>query len=184
MNHLTTTEILQVVDGTVANGVRTKVMVHLEMCSQCRGEVQFHRNLVRAAKAAPLVRPSKGLTAAVLDIVAPGTKKSLSSKIVDSLGGILAMALVLSVVWYVLETPASTSTSQQPSLFSSVVSTYVQYYAHAQELIAKQKALIIGESVKDRESSSTHAMVLTFISILLLVAIDRFIVRRMIKIRT
>ena len=184
MNHLSTTEILQVVDGTIANGVRTKLMVHLEMCSQCRAEVEFHRNLARAAKAAPLARPSKGFTAAVLGIIAPSKKKSLSSKIIDNLGRILAMALVLSVVWYVLNAPASVSTARQPSLFSNVVTSYVHFYAHAQEFIAKERSLIVSQSMKEQDSNTTQVVVLTFISLFLLVAIDRFVVRRVIKMRT
>ena len=99
MNHLSTTEILQIVDGTIANGARTKLMLHLDSCPKCRAEVEFHRNLVRAAKSAPLERTSRGFTAGVLEIISPSARKSLSSMFVDNLGRILAMGLVLTVVW-------------------------------------------------------------------------------------
>ncbi|MCX6134022.1 MAG: zf-HC2 domain-containing protein [Ignavibacteriales bacterium] len=39
MNHLTTSEIFQIVDETLANGARTRIVAHLEVCPRCRQEV-------------------------------------------------------------------------------------------------------------------------------------------------
>ena len=183
MNHLTTNEVLQFVDGAIANGVRTKLMEHLEVCPRCRAEVEFQRNLLRAAKAAPLARPSREFTASVLDAVSHQTKKTWSTTIVNNLGRVLAMAMVLSVVWYVLNAPRPAQNSTPQSVLSTIVHTYVDYYAQAQNFVSNQKVRIIGEPTAKEGTGTDHVIILTVISILILVVVDRFVVRRVIKIR-
>ena len=183
MNHLTTKEIFEIVDGTIANGERTKLMVHLETCQRCSHEVQFHRSLGQAAKVAPLARPSNGFTTRIVSRIAPEAKKSLISKIVDNLGNILAMGLVLSVVWFaVMSTPISKSPTE-PSGISKALAVYVEYYAKARDVASKQFVRVMGKPDKSQTSTTPDVATLTLISLLILVVIDRFVVRRVIRIR-
>lgn len=183
MSHLTTSEVFQVVDETLANGVRTKIIAHLEICSRCRQEVEFQRKLLRAAKSAPLVRPSAGLRDRVLYAVTPQSKKNLLSKIVNNLGNILAMGIVLTVVWYAGSNTSPSGGSNQPSILSEAVKTYVDYYASARDFVAKKQVQLVGESPKNPPPGSDNVIFLTIISLVILVAVDRFVVRRLIKIR-
>jgi hypothetical protein len=183
MNHLTTKEIFQIVDGTIANGERTKFMTHLEACQRCRREVQFHRSLGQAAKDAPLAIPSNGFTARIVTRVAPDAKKSLMSKTVDNLGNILAMGLVLSVVWYAVNSAPASKSSNEPSAISKALTVYVEYYTKARDVASKQLVKVVGEPDKNQTSKTTDVSTLTLISLLILVGIDRFVVRRVIKIR-
>ena len=183
MNHLTTNEVFQLVDEMLANGARSKILAHLEVCPQCRQEVEFQRKLLRAAKSAPLVRPSADLRARVLNAVTPLSKKSLLSKIVNNLGSILAMGIVLTVVWYAGSTTTPSAGSRQPSILSEAVKTYVDYYARARDFISKKQVQLVGEAPKNTSSQNDNALYLTFVSIIILVAVDRFVVRRLIRIR-
>jgi hypothetical protein len=183
MNHLTTKETLQIVDGTIANGERTKLMLHLEACQRCRQEVQFHRSLGQAAKDVPLAIPSNGFTARIVSRIAPEAKKSLMSRIVDNLGNILAMGLVLSVVWYAVMSVPTSKGSTEPSGISKAFAVYVEYYAKARDLTSKELVRIVGEAKKDQTSKTADVTTLTLISLLILVGIDRFVVRRVIRIR-
>ncbi|MCX6142743.1 MAG: zf-HC2 domain-containing protein [Ignavibacteriales bacterium] len=183
MNHLTTKEIFQIVDGTIANGERTKLMVHLEACHRCRQEVQFHRSLGQAAKDAPLAKPLNGFTARIVTRIVPEAKKSLMSKIVDNLGNILAMGLVLSVVWFAVMSAPPSRGPTEPSGISKALAVYVEYYAKARDVASKQFVRVVGEPDKDQTSKSADITTLTLISLLILVAIDRFVVRRVIRIR-
>ncbi|MGA3246127.1 MAG: hypothetical protein ABSE41_16035 [Bacteroidota bacterium] len=183
MNHLTTNEVFQLVDETLANGARTKILAHLEVCSQCRQEVEFQRKLLRAAKSAPLVRPSADLRARVLNAVTPLSKKSLLSRIVNNLGSILAMGIVLTIVWYAGSTTNPSAGSQQPSILSEAVKTYVDYYARARDFISKKQVQLVGEAPKNTSPQSDNVLYLTFVSIIILVAVDRFVVRRFMRIR-
>jgi hypothetical protein len=182
MNHLTTKEILQIVDGMIANGERTKLMMHLDACQRCRQEMQFQRSLGRAAKNAPLARPSNGFTARIVTRIAPESRKSLMSKVVDNLGNILAMGLVLSVVWYAIMSAPPSKSSTEPSGISKALAVYVEYYAKARDVASKQLVRVVGEPDKNQTSQTTDVATLTLISLLILIAIDRFVVRRVIRI--
>jgi hypothetical protein len=183
MNHLTTKQILQIVDGTIANGEKSKLIVHLEACDRCRQEIQFHRSLSQSVRELPLARPSKGFTARIVGKIAPETKKSWISKIVDNLGNILAMGLVLSVVWYTVNMTPTSKSPVEPSGISKALTVYVEYYAKARDAASKEITKIIGEPKKEQTPKTADVATLTLISLLILVAIDRFVVRRVIKIR-
>ena len=183
MNHLTANEVFQLVDETLANGARSKILAHLEVCSQCRQEIEFQRKLLRAAKSAPLVRPSADLRARVLNAITSPSKKSLLSKIVNNLGSILAMGLVLTVVWYAGSTTTPSTGSQQPSILSEAVKTYVDYYARARDFITKKQVQLIGEAPKNASPQNDNVLYLTVVSIIILVAVDQLVVRKFMRIR-
>jgi len=183
MNHLTTSEVFQLVDERLANGDRAKIVAHLEACPRCRQEVEFQRRLSRAVRSAPLVRPSVGLRDRVLNAVVPQRKKSLLSGIVNNLGSILGMAMVLTVVWYAATTTDSSVGSAKPSVLSEAVKTYVAFYASARDFVVKKQTQFAGEPSKQTQRGNEDVIYLTIASIVILVAVDRFIVRRLVKIR-
>ena len=183
MNHLTTREMFQIVDGTIANGERTKLISHLETCQRCRTEFEFQRSLSQAARQTPLARPSKGFTSRVVRKIAPEMKKSWVSRFVDNLGNIMAMGLVLSIVWYAVTLAPTSANPTQPSALSKAFGVYVEYYAKARDAASKEFVHVVGESKKDQATNTSDVATLTLISLLILVAIDRFVVRRVIRIR-
>jgi hypothetical protein len=183
MSHLTTGEIFEVVDETLANGARTKIVAHLETCSRCRREVELQRRLLRAAKSAPLARPSADLRARVLTAVTPQSKNTVLSKIVNNLGSILAMGIVLTVVWYAGSNMNAGGGNKQPSILSEAVKTYVDYYALAKDFVVKKQVQLVGEGAKNPAPKNESAVYLTIVSIVILVAVDRFVVRKLLKIR-
>jgi hypothetical protein len=184
MSHLTTNQILQVVDGTIANGVRTELLSHLEACPRCRREVDFQRKLERVARSAPLVRPSQNFTRDVIALVVPRSKKSWSTKLIDNLSSVLAMGFVLTIVWYAANIPVTPSATTQPSVFSEVIKTYVDYYSSAREFVTKNQPRISAQPAKEHSSNPEEVVLLTVVSVLILVGIDRFVVRRVIKLHT
>jgi hypothetical protein len=183
MNHLTTIEVLQIVDETTANGVRTKILAHLEVCPRCRQEVELQRRLLRVAKSTPLVRPSAQLKTRVLDAIDPRARPTFVTRIVNNLGSILAMGMVLTVVWYVASNPAATGGTRQPSMFSDAVKAYVEYYTRARDIVVHEKVRLIGEPAKNHPAKNDDIVLMTVFSVLILVAVDRLVVRRFIKIR-
>ncbi len=182
MNHLTTSQIYQIIDGTIANGVRTELLAHLDVCPRCRREVDFQRTLERAARSAPLARPSQKLTQNVIAKVAPRLKRSWISKLIDNLSSVLAMVFVLTVVWYAANVPVTPSSGPQPSVFSEVIKTYVEYYSQARDFVAKNQVRLMGDRTKERPSNPEVIGILTIVSIVILVGVDRIVVRRVIKI--
>ena len=183
MSHLTTSQILQIIDGTIANGVRTQLLAHLEACPRCRREVDFQRKLERVVRSAPLAQPSHKFTQDVIAQVVPRSRKSWSSKLIDNLSSVLAMGFVLTIVWYAANVPVTASSTTQPSVFSEVIKTYVEYYSRVREFVAKNQPGITAQPAKERSTNSGDVILLTVVSVLILVGIDRFVVRRVIKIR-
>jgi hypothetical protein len=183
MNHLTTREIFEIVDGTIANGEKTRLIVHLEACPQCRQEVQFHRSIGQAAREGPLAQPSKGFKARIVGKVAPEARKSLVSKIVDNLANIMAMGLVLSVVWYAVNMAPASRNTTEPSGIAKALAVYTEYYAMARDATSNEIIGVVGQRKKEPTSHTADVVTLTLISLLILVAIDRFVVRRVTKIR-
>lgn len=184
MNHLSTIEIFQIVDDTIANGVRTNIFAHLELCPRCRQEVEMQRRLLRVARSAPTVKPSAELTSRVLDIVAPRSKKTWSTRVVNNLSNFIALGIVLSVVWYAVISPAPISGSAQPSVFSDAVKTYIDYYSRARDFVSREQVRLVGEPAKTQPTKSEHVMLMTVASLLILILVDRFVVRRFTRIRS
>lgn len=181
MSHLTTSQIFQTIDGTIANGTRTELLAHLEVCSQCRQQLEFQRRLERLVGSAPLAKPSQKFTEGVIAKVAPRAGKSYASKLIDNLSSIIAMAFVLTVVWYAANISVAASPPAQPSVFSEVTKAYVDYYSRPREYVAEDLVQLMGKSAKEQSAKSEDIIVLTLVSVLILVGIDRIVVPRVIK---
>ena len=184
MSHLTTREVLEIVDGTIANGERTKLLLHLEQCSRCRSEVDFQKSLERTAKDLPLTKPQRPFTGQVLGRVLPRTGKSWVSRIVNNLGSILAMGLVLSIVWYAINNSPASDSGRQPSVLSEAFKVYADYYSKAQTYLAKESSQLTSQPANSRAPKTDNVIILTAVSLLILIAIDRFVVQRVMKTRT
>jgi hypothetical protein len=138
---------------------------------------------MRTVKSAPLARPSADLRVRVLNAIAPQATMSLLTKVINNLGNILAMGMVLTIVWYAGSNISPSNEGKQPSILSEAVKTYVDYYARARDFVAKKQVQLVGDAPKTPTPGNDNVIYLTVVSILILVAVDRFVVRRILKIR-
>ena len=181
MNHLTANEVLQVVDGTVMNGERTRILVHLETCPRCRREVEFSKKMERAVRSAPLSKPSREFTSRVMGKIAPQTKKSIGALLIDNLANVLAMALVLTIVWYAVSVKSESGPAKGPTVVSNALSVYSEYYSKVREFLAADRVKAIQRPVSDQSSETNKIVMFTLISIVILVAVDKIVLRRVIR---
>jgi hypothetical protein len=135
-------------------------------------------------KQMPLVKPSERFTAGVVALVAPKAKKSWGTILINNLASILAMMLVLTVVWYAVTMAPSAPNTTQPSAMSKAFGVYAEYYAKSRDAISKGVTVLVGEPRKERPAKNVDVGTLTVISLVILVALDRFVMRRVIRIRT
>lgn len=184
MNHLTANEVLQVVDGSMLNGEKNRILVHLESCSRCRREVEVSRNLERAARSAPLLKPSREFTGRVMGRIAPQSKRSIATWFINNLANILAMALVLTVVWYAVTLKKPSDANTGPTVVSKALAVYSEYYARVREFFPADRVKAIQKPVTDQSAETNKIILFTVISILILVAVDRLVVRRVIRLRS
>ena len=183
MNHLTENEVLQVVDGSMLNGEKTRILVHLESCPRCRKEVEFSRNLERAARSAPLSKPSREFTARVMGRIAPQLKPSIGTWFINNLANILAMTLVLTVVWYAVTLKKADGPATGPTVVSNALAVYSEYYAKVRELFPADRIRAVQSPMTDQSAETNKIILFTVISILILVAVDRLVLRRVIRLR-
>lgn len=184
MNHLSSKEVLQLIDGSMLNGEKTRILVHLESCPRCRQEVEFSRNLERAARSAPLSKPSRDFTARVMGRVVPQSKQSIATWFINNLANILAMALVLTVVWYAVSVKSQASPSTGPTVVSNALAVYSEYYAKVRALFPADRIKAIQTPVGEQSAETNKIVLFTAISIVILVAVDRLVVRKVIRLRS
>ena len=183
MNHLTASEVFQVIDGSMQNGEKTRILVHLEACSRCRREVEFNRTLERAARSAPLSKPTREFTSHVMARVVPTSRRSISTWFINNLANVLAMALVLTVVWYAVTVKTQGGSAKGPTVVSNALAVYSQYYSSLREYFPADRIKAIQKPVGEQSAETYKVALFTVISILILVVADRLVVRKMIRLR-
>ena len=183
MNHLSAYEVLQIVDEALANGERSKIVAHLESCHRCRREVELQRMLRGTAGRLPLVKSSEELRDKILSIVAPPPKKKLLQVFLNNLGNVLAMALVLAVVWFAASSTGSSGVTREPTMFSTAVKTYIDFYSRAATFVHEKKTQLVGEQAKAPQQQNDSVVYLTLLSLGILAALDRFVLRKIVRAR-
>ena len=183
MNHLTANEVLQVIDGSVLNGEKTRILVHLESCLRCRTEVEFSRNLERAARSAPLSRPSREFTSRVMGRIVPQPKRSIGTWFINNLANILAMALVLTVVWYAVTLKKPSGERSGPTAISNALAVYSEYYTKVREFFPAERMKAMQKPVVEQSADTNKVVLFTVISILILAGVDRLVVKRVNRLR-
>lgn len=183
MKHLTAQEILQIVDGTMANGEKTKSLLHLESCPHCRREVEFTRSMERVARSVPLTRPSAELTSRVMKQVVPQSKSSLGNWFINNMANVLAMALVLSVIWFAVSVKSPEGTRKGPSIVTNALSVYGEYYAKAREFLSSHQQKTVQKPLGEQSAETNKIILFTIVSVLILVIVDRFIGRKLLRLR-
>ena len=181
MNHLTVQQILEYVDGTILNGERTQVVAHLESCLRCRREVDLQRALAKTSREAPLTNTSRRLLDRIMETVVPAKRNSLLRKIVNNIGNLLAMLVVLSVLVYALSTPSVWKGSETPSVITQTFKTYSALYDRVSRYLTTESAKLQSKGSAPRSRENDRVVVLTVVSLLALAALDRFVIRRVIR---
>ena len=181
MNHLTTEQILEYVDGTILNGERTEVVAHLESCPRCKREVELQRVLAKSAREAPLAKPSRKLVDRIMESILPETKNSLARKLVNNLGNLLAMIVVLSIVGYAVSTPTVWKGDATPSVISQTFKTYNQFYDQVSRFLTAESARLQSRGSTPASRDDGKIIGFTIISLLALAALDKFVIRRVVK---
>ena len=181
MNHLTTTEIFGVVDGTILNGEKNAVLQHLEVCGRCRREVAFQKTLALAARQQVLTKPSKGFTERVMSAVVPSARRSLASRLLDNLGNVFAMMLVVGVVGYIVSGPALSGGTIGQSETYQLFKSFSDGYANVNQFLTQQSFLPKQKDVSN--TSGVKVLLFTIATLFFFAVVDRFVLRQFLKMK-
>ncbi len=184
MTHLTTKQILQMVDGTLDYAAQAQCTSHLAVCERCRHEMEFQKAVAKAARHQPLAHTSPGFVQAVLRRVAPGPRKSWRTRIVDNLGNVFAMAMVLAILGYAVSTPSLFQTQDQSSQRSYMPPVVSETYAKIVQTISSGTTDASKQVAVSTGNEGTKLIALTILSLVILVGFDQVVLRKRVGIRT
>lgn len=179
MNHLTTSQILQTVDGTADYATQAAVSSHLAVCPECRKEMEFQKALLRNARRTPLPPVSDRFTRRVMSRVDPRGQGVVSGWLLNNMGSLFALMAVLGTFWLVLSQPISLSvdTSQAESQGDRIVEQWRQGVSDSYAWMNEMLKAAASKPVTDRTGSTSggnpEKLVLIVLSLGVLVAIDR-----------
>jgi len=184
MTHLTTKQILQMVDGTLDYAAQAQCTSHLAVCERCRKEIEFEKAVARTARHQPVARTSAVFAGNVMLRVVPGLKKSWKTRVVDNLGNIFAMCLVLAILGYAVSTPALYQAPDETTQQSFIPPVVSDAYGKIVDTFSRRANEATSQIVNSKSGDSTKMVSLMILSLLLLAGIDQFVVKRFVGMRT
>ncbi len=183
MTHLTTKQIQQMADGTLDYAAQAQCTSHLAVCERCRKEIEFQKAITRVARHQPVVNTSAGFVTNVMHRIVPGLQKSWKTRLVDNLGNIFAMCLVLAILGYAISTPSLFQSPDQPAEQSIVPPVVSETYSKVVDAFSARAQEATSQLAGTKGNDGTKMVSLMVVSLLLLAAIDQFVIKRFVGMR-
>lgn len=183
MNHLTAEELFQFLDGRPDAETKIKVENHLSSCPVCKRELLLQQNLGRAVKRLPWEQTSTKISGRVMKRVLGSQKASFLSKVLTHGGNILAMIFVLGFIGAILSSASLRQSSEGPSAVSEFFKPFTQFYAQAGELLASRTIRVNQEITNTTSSRSVKIVAFALLTFVVLAAIDRYVIPRLIRLK-
>jgi anti-sigma factor RsiW len=183
MEHLTQRQVLDFIDGNLDEATERRVHTHLGGCDRCGREVAFQRSVLQTARVLPTIPVSRHFTQSVMKRALRKSGETFGYKVLQNLGHVFAMIAVLAVIVYMISLPSTTTGSTQPSQTSELLQAWKSITAQVTGLLTQQSERF-REGVASRTTGSrAEIAVMTLAVLLLLAALDRFVLRRLARIK-
>lgn len=181
--HLTERDIQDIIDQTIDAGRKTTLLEHAVSCKKCSAALAFERSLTQTIRTLPLHRTSGSFTTKVMGRVDPEYRSGVLFRMFGGAGRILAMAAVLGLIVYALtlNVPGSPPTEGGPAtqLFGELSS----YYSSAKAFLTSRSSQM-NQTVDQRASGQgVQILSVTFVVLLALGLIDRFVFRHFVRMK-
>ena len=183
MGHLTYQQIQALADGTLGESERKGYEGHVSACPHCRREIALQQSLVRAIRHLPLVKPCKRFTRNVMEQILPQSRGSTLFRLLGGTGKIIAMSLVLAVIVFALTRPWSGTVAESQQNQSEVTKLFSQYYAQAQRVLVEGSDMMGKTMANQSNTGPVRILTMTFLSLIGLALIDKYILRPILKMK-
>ena len=183
MSHLTHIQIQEMADGSIPEPDRTSLQRHLAECVSCTRELSQQKALVAAIRQATAIRPSRQFTRNVMERILPGSQESKLLRFLGGTGKILAMGLVLAMIAFALTRSWTGATTETQGAQSEAAKLISQYYHQAQQFLLTASGNFGHAMVQQGGTEQWKVLVMTFLSLISLALIDRFVFRRFLKMK-
>jgi len=183
MVHLTPEEVLMFTDQALDPTEAERVRNHLASCPRCSAEVRLHRSILQAARQAPLHSVSPVFARKVLGLVGRRTQGSALLKLLAIVGKLLPMAAVLVVLAAVLsiDLGGSSRAEQERSAVNTAVSDFSARTFGAIETVS---SALSREAMALAEKKATKYLLMTLGVLVLYVAVDQLMWKRILRLKS
>ncbi len=183
MTHLTTKQILQFTDGALDYASQAQCTQHLAVCERCRKEIDLQKAISKIARHQPPIQATSGFVQRVMAHIIPQQQKSWKTKLIDSLGNVFAMAMVLAILGYAISNPSLFQIQQQSKTQSFIPQSVSDTYAKFIQSVGQQAGEATQQVMKSTGRDNSNMISLTILSLLILGALDQFVLKRYLGMR-
>jgi hypothetical protein len=171
MEHIPFEIICRIADGELSTKEIELYINHWKSCRYCQRETEIQQSIMKTSHEARLVTPSNNFTQSVIDIVNPSQKKRWFEWLLHNMGNIIAMAMVLFFLGYVLSVAESSDFQSDTSSKDKPVTEFVQIIQKGSNQINSY----LTSKFPIQNISMFHANTICYalLAIILLVLIDR-----------
>lgn len=184
MKHLTTTQFLQFIDGSLDYASQAQCTSHLAICEKCRKEVELQKFIAKESHRQPIVRTSPRFAQSVMTRILPHPEKSWRAHLIDNLGNLLAMATVLAVLGYAIMNPALFSSPQQTSQQTLIPQSVSDTYQGFMSSLSLRASAAMQRLSASTGTESNKVISLTLLSLAILIAFDQFVLKKYMGLKT
>jgi len=183
MDHLTQEQIFAFLDSQLDDALEHRFNAHLAECARCRNEVALQRSLARTVSELPLEETSTRFTGRVMSRVLQSQKRSFSEKILQNLGYAFAMMMVLGVLGYLLSNSSSLFSGSGESQPSEFVTAWKTFSANASQFLTQSTSQMSNTVTQQTATPLAKILTITFLVLIGLVAIDRFVLQKVVRMK-
>ncbi len=181
MNHLTHTQVLQLIDQTLDPVEHERLQQHVAECSVCQKELELQRSITKVARQQPLVRTSAAFTKNVMARVLPREKDSVLYRILLYAGNFFALIVVLGILGYALSTTSILRPAERLPEASEFVQSVSSYYKQAEEVFVQKTQEVLQSIAGGAAGDRGDLLLIVVVTIAVLAVFDRFVLQEFIR---
>jgi hypothetical protein len=170
MKHIPFDIICKIADGELSQKEIELYINHWKSCQTCQKETELQRLIMKASHKTIFAEPSNNFTQNILDIINPSQKKKWAEWLLHNMGNIIAMALVLTFLGYILSIAEINDFQNEKSANSKPVTEFVQIIQKGSNEISNCIKSIF--SVQSINTVHANTIAYALLAIILLVLID------------
>lgn len=186
MNHLTASELFELVDNRLDEGRKRGLEAHLAVCDRCRRAVELERSVRHVVRNAPIVKAPEGLSASIMVKLSTRADDSLILRLLGKLGNFIAMAAVLAVIGFVIVqvSDVKVRSAGSSSSFTHIVAPLTEMYTKGVQTFNYRTSAITQAIDSKSGARFWNTIFIVLLTFCVLAAADKMFGKRLTKLRS